>query len=127
MTASPEVPALPANPAQPVVAGRVETSDRTNTLAIASFALALSGLTILAQIAGIVTGHIALKQIKASGERGHELAKWGLIISYIVAGASILLAVFFVAIWGIMFASMLTVFGTGDMGGLDMLQYSDSF
>lgn len=127
MTSTHDERALPETPVPPVADGSVGTVDRTNTLAIASFALALSGLTILAQIAGIVTGHIALKQIRASGERGHELAKWGLIISYIVAGASILLAVFFVAIWGIMFASMLTVFGTGDMGGLDMLQYSDSF
>lgn len=114
--------ALPAE-----TAGPVEPSGRMNTLAIATFALSLSGFTIIAQLAGIVTGHIALKQLKTSGERGHDLALWGLIISYVVSGLWILLAVFCFALWGIMFASMFAMFGSGDINGFDMMQYSDSF
>lgn len=127
MTSAPEASAVEAV-AHPIApAARVETSDRTNTLAIATFALALSGFTIIAQIAGIVTGHIALKQLKTSGERGHSLALWGLIISYVVAGLWILFAVFFFALWGVMFASMLALFGAGDTGSFDMMQHSDTF
>lgn len=121
MTIATETPAQHATPV------RTETSDRTNILAIATFALSLSGFTIIAQIAGIVTGHIALKQLKTSGERGHALALWGLIISYVVAGLWILLAVFFVAMWGLMMAAMLPLLGGDYSSGFDMMQYSDSF
>lgn len=91
--------------------------DRMNTLAIVAFALSLSGFTIVAQIAGIITGHIALKQIRQSGERGHELAKWGLIISYVVVGVFLLFGVFFLTLWAIALASLFSLGGaiTPDM------------
>ncbi|RFA08831.1 hypothetical protein B7R54_06025 [Subtercola boreus] len=50
---------------------------RTNTLAIIALVL---GLTI--PIGGIVTGHIALAQIRRTGEAGRGLALAGLIIGY---------------------------------------------
>lgn len=82
---TPETPAAPAAPAQPVVTQAAPT----NTLAI---------ITIIAAfvfpIAGIITGHIALKQLKTSGESGHALAKWGLILSYIFVGIWVLVMIF---------------------------------
>lgn len=99
-------------------------SARTNSLAIASFALSLSGLTFLAQIAGIITGHMALNQIRQTGEAGHGLAKAGLIISYVTVGVSVLFIVFFVALWGIMLATLLTTFGAVQPGMMDYMVYS---
>lgn len=82
---TPETPAAPAAPAQPIVTQAAPT----NTLAI---------ITIIAAfvfpIAGIITGHIALKQLKTSGESGHALAKWGLILSYIFVGIWVLVMIF---------------------------------
>lgn len=99
-------------------------SARTNSLAIASFALSLSGLTFFAQIAGIITGHMALNQIRQTGESGHGLAKAGLIISYVTVGVSVLFIVFFVALWGIMLATLLTTFGAVQPGMMDYMVYS---
>ena len=94
-----------------------KATGHTNPLAIASFVLSLSGLSVLGQIAGIVTGHMALKQIKATGDPGHGLAKWGLIISYVVVGLAVLGLVFFIALWAIMLVTLGATFSQfGDMG-----------
>lgn len=82
----------------------VSQNARTNSLAIATFVLALSAWSI----AGIITGHIALKQLKTSGESGLGLAKAGLIISYITVGLGLI--VFFVYA-GILFAALATLAG----------------
>jgi hypothetical protein len=50
----------------------------TNTLAIITLVAAF-----VVPVVGIVTGHIALGQLKTSGEQGEGLAKAGLIISYV--------------------------------------------
>lgn len=118
----PEANALASEPAPSPASGPAAV--RTNALAIASFALSLSGLTLLAQIAGIITGHMALKQIRETGEAGHGLAKAGLIISYVVVGISILFVVFFVALWGIMIATLFATFGSGDPSMLEYMSYS---
>lgn len=102
-------------------------SDRTNTLAIVTFALALSGFTIIAQIAGIITGHMALRQLRTSGERGHELAKWGLIISYVVVGIGLLVIVFMALAWLIMIIATLSAFSAFDpneFGMMDPYEYN---
>jgi hypothetical protein len=51
----------------------------TNTLAIVALITSLVGI----HLAGIICGHIALNQIKASGEGGRGLALAGLIIGYV--------------------------------------------
>lgn len=77
---------------------------RTNAFAIASLVCSLAGLvTGISVIAGIVLGHIALNQIKQTGEEGRSFAIAGLAIGYglLVVGFLILVAaVFFVAILG---------------------------
>ena len=85
-------------PAQPVVTQAAPT----NTLAIITIIAAF-----VLPIAGIITGHIALKQLKTSGESGHALAKWGLILSYIFVG----LAVIGFIIWMIAFAALMAAGG----------------
>jgi hypothetical protein len=73
-----------------------------NTLAIITIILAF-----VFSPAGIVTGHIALKQIDNTHESGRGLAKAGLIVSYVFTGfwvlfiiASIALPIIFAIIYG---------------------------
>ena len=61
----------------------------TNTLAIISLVTSL----VFAP-AGIVTGHIALSQIKKSGESGRGLAIAGVIIGWVQVGFAVLLLLF---------------------------------
>jgi hypothetical protein len=59
---------------------------KTNTLAIVSLVSSLVGLLIiplLGSIAGVVTGHMSLGQIKRTGEQGRGLALAGTIMGYV--------------------------------------------
>jgi len=71
----PNVPATPA-PAAPYAAA--PAGKPTNVLAI----IALIGAFVF-PLAGIILGHIALGQIKKTGENGHGLALWGTILGYV--------------------------------------------
>lgn len=62
---------------------------RTNTLAI----IALVG-SFFVSLVGIICGHLALNQIKQTGEKGRGLALAGLIIGYIGLVVGILYVVF---------------------------------
>jgi hypothetical protein len=67
---------------------------KTNTLAIVALILG-----ILVPIGGIITGHIALGQIKRTGEAGRPLALAGTIIGYVLTALSIIGSIiFFVAL-----------------------------
>ncbi|MCM3502008.1 DUF4190 domain-containing protein [Microbacterium sp. P26] len=67
---------------------------KTNLLAILSLIASLVGfilfLPVIGQIAGVIMGHISLKQIKTTGERGHGMALAGLLIGYISLGLIVL-------------------------------------
>ncbi len=69
----------------------------TNTLAIISLVLSVVGV----HIAGIICGHIALNQIKRTGEGGRGLALAGLIVGYVVGGLTLLFILYFVVLIGI--------------------------
>lgn len=58
---------------------------RTNTLAIIALVLG-----IVVPIGGIICGHLALGQIKRTGEAGHGLAMAGLIIGYVLTAFTVL-------------------------------------
>lgn len=71
---------------------------RTNPAAIASLVLSLVGLvTWITAIGGIISGHIALSQIKRTGEGGRGMALAGLIVGYVLTGFLVLYLVFIVA------------------------------
>lgn len=61
-----------------------------NTLAVVSLASAVSGIGALM---AIITGHIAMAQIKASGESGRTMALIGLILGYIGVFFGIILVI----------------------------------
>lgn len=67
---------------------------KTNLLAILSLIASIVGfimfLPVIGQIAGVIMGHISLKQIKTTGERGHGMALAGLLIGYISLGLIVL-------------------------------------
>ncbi len=63
------------------VAPQYATAAPTNTMAILSLVMAF----VFAPL-GIVLGHLAKKQIRATGEQGNMLATIGLAISYVVVG-----------------------------------------
>lgn len=86
--ASPEVPepaaaAAPAAPAAPAASPYAQqpyaTGPKTNVLAIISLVASILSFSII----GVITGHIALSQIKKRAEGGRGLAIAGLIIGYL--------------------------------------------
>jgi hypothetical protein len=78
-----------ATESEQAVATPAEKYDFTklNTLAVVSLATAISWV---GAVAGVVTGHIALAQIKRSGEKGRALAITGLVLGYLYIAGSIL-------------------------------------
>jgi hypothetical protein len=71
---------------------------RTNVLAIVAI---IAGF--MAPIAGIITGHIALRQIERTGEEGRALAITGLVAGYALTALGL---VFFI-VWLTMFFSIM--------------------
>jgi hypothetical protein len=81
----------------------VAAPGQTNTLAVVSLVSALAapfahftgigGLTLI--IVSIVTGHMARRQIRQTGERGDGFALAGLIISYVHLALTALFVILF--------------------------------
>lgn len=79
---------------------------RTNTLAIVALVLSLT-----VSLGGIICGHIALSQIKRTGESGRGLALAGLIIGYIATAFWVIY--FAIVIAAVIFSiSMAGTYGT---------------
>ncbi len=93
----------------------VAAPGQTNTLAVVSLVTAIiapfghftgiGGLTLT--IVSIVTGHMARRQIRQTGERGDGFALAGLIISYVHLALSALLLIFFFGLIIAAFAAFL--------------------
>jgi hypothetical protein len=84
-------PAQYTTPATPPPYSSYPTAPGTNVLAIISLIAAF-----LMPIAAIITGHIALSQIRRTGEQGEGLAKAGLILGYVFVGIGILVGIAYV-------------------------------
>ena len=63
---------------------------KLNSLAIVSLATAVSGF---GAVAGVITGHVALAQIKKTGQAGRPAALAGIIVGYVVLGSWVALAI----------------------------------
>ena len=59
---------------------------RLNSLAVVSLATAVTGF---GAVAGVITGHIALKQIQSTKQAGRPLALAGVITGYVFVGLGI--------------------------------------
>jgi hypothetical protein len=58
-----------------------------NSLALVSMILSLVGiLSLITAPVGAILGHVALKQIRQTGEAGEGMAKTGIIVGWIVPG-----------------------------------------
>jgi hypothetical protein len=90
--AVPEPTPYAAPPAAPVA-----PSAGWNVLSIISLVTAIVGIGL----AAVITGHIALSQIKKTGEQGNVLAIIGLILGYL----EILAGIIFIIFWGIFLAA----------------------
>jgi hypothetical protein len=99
MTTPSPTPAPNPHP-QPAAYSPESAYRKTNTLAIVAIIL---GFTV--PIGGIITGHIALGQIKKTHEGGRELALAGTIIGYVLTG----LIVIALVVW-VIFAVLLVGF-----------------
>jgi uncharacterized protein DUF4190 len=89
-------PAAQPNPyAQPTPYGApgYAYAPRTNTLAIVSLVL-----SFFVSIGGIICGHIALSQIKRTGEGGRGLALAGVIIGYVFTGFWVLYVIILIIV-----------------------------
>ncbi|MEU2612519.1 DUF4190 domain-containing protein [Micromonospora sp. NPDC007271] len=64
-----------------------------NLLAILSLVFA-----VVFPPAGIVLGHLAQRQIRQTGEEGGQLARWGLILSYVFTAIGLLLCCGWIAL-----------------------------
>ena len=84
----------PTYPAQPTSAspyGYAAAAPQQNSMALVSMILSLVGLVswITAPV-GAILGHIALKQIRQTGESGEGMAKAGIIVGWIITGLGVL-------------------------------------
>ncbi|MBX3089526.1 MAG: DUF4190 domain-containing protein [Cryobacterium sp.] len=93
-----------APPPAPAPYSAAPAAKPTNTLAI----IALIGAFVLAPV-GIICGHIALGQIKKTGEGGQPLALWGMILGYVFTALWLLIMIFAVVV-PLIFLSSSTAF-----------------
>ncbi|MFS0867628.1 DUF4190 domain-containing protein [Microbacterium sp. 179-B 1A2 NHS] len=83
----------------------------TNALSIISLVAAITGLTFfpfIGSIVGIVTGHMSLKQLRTSGEKGRGMALAGTIIGYVSLGLVVLGVILFFTWFALVAGTMST-------------------
>ncbi len=90
----------------------------TNTLAIVSLVSSLATFVLgFTAIVGVITGHMALGQIRRTGESGRGMALAGLIIGYVFVGFTVLAIVFFVVAMVLgLFVPLAVLSGTSGSG-----------
>ncbi|MEN9606294.1 MAG: hypothetical protein RL605_122 [Actinomycetota bacterium] len=94
------VETAPAEAAPVAPAAKNYNFNNLNTLAVVSIATALSGF---GAVAGVITGHVALAQLKRDGKQGRGLAIAGLAIGYVGIAFAVIGGVAKIAlgIWGV--------------------------
>lgn len=89
---------------------------KLNSLSVVAFALSVGWV---GAVAGVITGHFALAQIKRTGQRGRRLAITSLILGYAYIGLGLLWGMFMV---GLALRGLIDYRGGnnhGMMGGFD--------
>jgi uncharacterized membrane protein len=107
-----EITTLPPAEAAPPPPTPAAPSAPGKGLAVASLVCSLVGLIPYVQVAavvGIILGFVALNQMKGTAGEGRPLAKWGIIIGFVVVGLYVLCCVaMFIFYGGIVGLSALT-------------------
>jgi len=101
-------PPYPAQPApmyasageQQAAPGQQTNAERFNVLAIVSFVSAF-----VVSLAAVITGHIALAQIKTSGEKGRGFAIAGLVLGYVGLVAGLISIILFIIFFSVIMAN----------------------
>lgn len=91
-----------------VVTPEPVTAPKTNILAIVALVTGIAGLTVIpfvSSIVAVVTGHMARKEVRRTGEQGDGLALAGLITGYIGIGLGVLVGILLFAFLGVVLAS----------------------
>ena len=78
----------------------------TNGMALAAMICSLAGIvTCISFPIGAILGHIALKQVRETGEQGEGYAKTGIIVGWIGTGLAVLGCVGYVAFFATVFTT----------------------
>ncbi|HXR44194.1 MAG TPA: DUF4190 domain-containing protein [Pseudolysinimonas sp.] len=92
--------------AQPYAQQPYAYGPRTNTLSIVALVLAF-----VVPLGAIICGHIALSQIRRTGEAGHGLALAGTVLGYVFTGLTALFVIVYVIV-------LVVVIGAGTYGAV---------
>ena len=87
-------PPLPPAQPYPQAAPAPPVAQSTNTLAIVSLATGIASwflLPVVGAVIAVVTGHMAKREIRRTGEQGSGLATIGLILGYVHLAVAVLL------------------------------------
>jgi hypothetical protein len=91
-----------AQPVQPPARSPAAGAPPANGLAAISLALGILGVATACctlgafSLAAVICGHVALRQIRRTGARGHDAAVWGLVLGY----PAIIVGVIVTVMWG---------------------------
>lgn len=93
-------PPLPQPAPYPAPSG-VPLSVQTNTLAIVSLASGIASwflLPVIGAVVAVITGHMARREIRRTGEQGDILALIGLVLGYVHLAVAVLLIVLLILV-----------------------------
>jgi large-conductance mechanosensitive channel len=90
----------PVPPPAPAYQNSYAVQAKTNVLAIISLIAAF-----VMPVAAIVTGHIAMSQIRRTGEQGEGLAKAGLILGYVFTSLGVLFFIAYILFFVVLIAT----------------------
>ncbi|HVD01328.1 MAG TPA: DUF4190 domain-containing protein [Candidatus Dormibacteraeota bacterium] len=110
MQEPPAPPPMPAPPAQYSPAS-VPAAIATNTMAVVSLATGIASWFVLPLVGGVVaviTGHLAKKEIRQTGEQGDGLATVGLVLGYLHLAVVALVVLVLILVFGAVIAAFLS-------------------
>jgi hypothetical protein len=100
------VPGYGAAPAYGQPAPYVVAARPTNGMALASMIVALAGIvSCIGFPVGAILGHVALRQVRQTGEQGESYAKTGIIVGWIGTALYLVGCGLYFAIVGAIFAA----------------------
>jgi len=102
-----ELPTPPPAPAP--YQGAYPAAGHTNTMAVVSLASGIGSWFVLPLIGGVVavvTGYIAKKEIRQTGEQGDGLATVGIVLGYLHLAVVALIVIFLLLLFAGVFAAI---------------------